>query len=202
MKFKKQSFFLFILVLLMGILALFLLGLFLKQRNELEPSLLPKEENSFSNAKTTTTNSLELKKEVPSLKTKVEEKDEGYYLLTVDFLEEESLLAYQLELLFNPKIFRIKEIEKGTFFPSSLVLEKTIDNEKGRVIFSVGVLPEDQRKEDFIPKDSSLAIFHLYSQQKENKELYFGPKTILTSPGSYWENLNQVLPPIIFADNE
>jgi len=197
MKLKKQSFSLLVISSLMVILTLFLLGLFLAQQNKQEPSP-SKEENSPSNTEATI-NGLELKREPPPLKAKIEKKDKNCYLLITEFPEEELLLAYQLELIFDPEVFEIKEVEKGNFLPSSLVLEETINNERGKAIFSVGVLPKNQGEENLAPgEDKSLAIFHLYSQQEKNGEIYFGPKTILTGPSWYWENKEQVLPLIVF----
>lgn len=207
LKIETQSFFLIFLTLSMATLAIFLFSLFLSQQNKAKLSLPSKEATSPSDTKATAINSLKKRKKAPLLENeiKIEEDGQSFYRLAINLTEEENpVIAYQLELLFDPKTFKVEEIEKGGFIKPSLILEKTISNKEGKVLLSVGALPEEQEeKSPPSPDNNYLAVFYFFPKEEKNGKISFGPKTSLIGSDWYWENSPQALTPIdLFAKNK
>lgn len=195
---EKNFWFLLTLLLAVAVI-LFSVSLLFRERSEFKPSSSQPQQGMPSPVgwKGGEHVGFEKKEKMPLLLAETKSQGENLWQLVISLEEESELLAYQIELFFDPAVFRLQRVEKGDFLPSSVVLENFIDNSEGKVVFSVGVQPDDEQDYGFL-KGRSLALFLFDISQKGEGEVYFGPKTILVGPGWYWENSGQILPPVNF----
>jgi len=119
--------------------------------------------------------------------------------------EEISASVYRLEILFDPKVLEAEEVLAGSFFKNPQILRNEIDNQEGRIDFSVGINPQEKITTDE-PKSKAplLAItFRVKSlsipEKLSSTTISFGEKTAVVSGEEEFKNLNQELKPIIIA---
>lgn len=111
-----------------------------------------------------------------------------------------SALVYRLEIFFDPGALVAEDMIAGDFFENPQILRKELDNEKGRIYFSVGVTPH-QMQETGEPESENLlaTIFFrvkpLVLKEELETTVLFGEKTMIVDKETQWENFNDSLKP-------
>lgn len=88
--------------------------------------------------------------------------------------------AVQLEILFNPQVVNITEVNKGTLAQNPIVLLNNIDSQKGLITYALGIAPNQSP----ITQSGTIAeiSFTLIDQDKQ-AVLSFAPTTQITAVG-------------------
>ena len=124
---------------------------------------------------------------------------------TIKIIPDKNIFSsiYRIEILFDPKVLEAKEILAGNFFKNPQILRREVNNEQGRVYFSVGIGLEEKIATGEPKSKNTLTTisFEVKSLPDENKLsqtiINFGEKTAIVSQENEFENLNQTLEPIV-----
>jgi len=119
--------------------------------------------------------------------------------------KEISALIYRLEILFDPQVLEAEEVLAGSFFKDPQILRNKIDNQEGRIDFSISISPEEKIASGE-PKSKAplLTIIFRVKSLAAEEELFsttisFGEKTILINEEKEFSNLNRELEPIVIT---
>jgi len=119
--------------------------------------------------------------------------------------KEISALIYRLEILFDPQVLEAEEVLAGSFFKYPQILKNKIDNQEGRIDFSISISPEEKIASGE-PKSKAplLTIIFRVKSLAAEEELFsttisFGEKTILINEEKEFSNLNRELEPIVIT---
>jgi len=149
---------------------------------------------------------------IPKLSFTLQEKD---YLLepatsfTLNIAPQEKISAsvYRLEVFFNPQILEVEKITPGNFFKNPQILRKEIDNEKGKVDFSLGIDLNEAKETGEPESQEMLASISFKVKPTVEKEkisstiISFGKNTTIFSQKGEFKNTKEILSPIILQSS-
>jgi hypothetical protein len=112
-----------------------------------------------------------------------------------------SALVYHLEIVFDPKVLSVKNIENGHFFKNPTILQKEFDNQAGRIYFSAGINPEEL-KQGGEPKNSYelmtivFAVNQTIPSSTKSTVVFMGEKTAIFAKENSFKNSDLALKPL------
>jgi hypothetical protein len=116
--------------------------------------------------------------------------------------QETNLSVYRLEILFDPNLLSVEAVEAGEYFTSPKILRNKINNQEGKIDFSIGIGPQENQDRVELQSQNSFLIISfkvksLIAEELSATTISFGPNTSFISKEEVLKNSAQVLEPII-----